>query len=893
MDRYRKNLDKARNNKWEDKCDKMKDLSAPAKMQRIILEGNKQQIGTVIDKNGEYTTTPRETLEVIVKEHYPKKNSQEEEVDILQGLDEGDPDLADKIVNPQAIRAAFDSFDAHKAAGTDGIQPILIQKGLDHLMDHLVNIYKLSIKKAKIPKKWTESRAAFIPKPLKQDYSKPSSLRPLSLTQFLFKGLERLICWYIQDTTFRQEPLHKNIYSYREGRGTEDALHNLVSKIEKSLEKNEICVVLFLDITAAFNNAKVSTMLQNMKDKGIDSGLIRWFKYVLENREIIAELQGEIIRWLADQGTPQGAISSGDVNWNLVSENLQKRFPRIHPTLLFNYADDYLKMARGIDIHVIMDLLRKDVKILQEWAEYIGVDFSPEKTKLMCFTNKKKVPKPVLLLKGKPIEWVKEYKYLGVTIDDKLTWNSHIDNVVKKANFTMQRCRTMIGKKYGPIPKVCKWIYEGIVLPIISYGSIVWINAVNKTTVLNKLRKVQRRGCLAAMNGMKSTPTAGMEVMMNIRPIDIYLKEVAISTYNRLKLNGTWAVQEGEITGKDTHSVLVPKLARMIPELSKQCDTLSKREYIQSKFKIDIGKKSDFIDKEIRYTPTDITKVHVYTDGSKTKKGTGCSYLIKGKNFSYQDFYTLEDHCTVFQAEVLAIQKACNRVLEEDLVGNDISFYVDSQAAIRAVNKYLVKSKLIRETKNVLNTICSSNLVVLSWIPSHVGYIGNEIADRLAKLGTRNPMGLPKIDLGVNRNYYRTAIRAWGLTRHKKRWKNRTDCRQTKMILPDINDKCWKTIFNMKRKNIMHATQIITGHNTLNRHLAIMGIEESSICQKCGLEPETTEHLVKYCPAFADKRKDKLGEYFLTKSLDKYKLNKILTFVNATNRLMYNIQENE
>ena len=58
-------------------------------------------------------------------------------------------------------------------------------------------------------------------------------------------------------------------------------------------------------------------------------------------------------------------------------------------------------------------------------------------------------------------------------------------------------------------------------------------------------------------------------------------------------------------------------------------------------------------------------------------------------------------------------------------------------------------------------------------------------------------------------------------------------------------------------------------------------------------EPETTEHLVKYCPAFADKRKDKLGEYFLTKSLDKYKLNKILTFVNVTNRLMYNIQENE
>ena len=44
-------------------------------------------------------------------------------------------------------------------------------------------------------------------------------------------------------------------------------------------------------------------MVQNMKDKGIDPGLIKCFKYVLENREIVAELQGEVIRWLANRGS--------------------------------------------------------------------------------------------------------------------------------------------------------------------------------------------------------------------------------------------------------------------------------------------------------------------------------------------------------------------------------------------------------------------------------------------------------------------------------------------------------------------------------------------------------------------------------------------------------------
>ena len=189
--------------------------------------------------------------------------------------------------------------------------------------------------------------------------------------------------------------------------------------------------------------------------------------------------------------------------------------------------------------------------------------------------------------------------------------------------------------------------------------------------------------------------------------------------------------------------------------------------------------------------------------------------------------------------------------------------------------------------KLALNEVCKYNIVTIVWIPSHVGFVGNEVADRLAKLGTRNPQNQPKVDTGRTKAFFRNAIRKWGCKKHTERWQNSLDCRQTKMFLPNIDGKCWRIIRNFNRKNIMYATQIITGHNFLNRHLALMNVENDSMCNRCNLEPETIEHVVKSCPAYARIRREKLGEYYLTESISRYSLKKVLAFVSASNRLHF------
>ena len=71
---------------------------------------------------------------------------------------------------------------------------------------------------------------------------------------------------------------------------------------------------------------------------------------------------------------------------------------------------------------------------------------------------------------------VKVAKYLGVTIDDRLTWNEHVDTVVKKANFT----RAFLQRNIN-IKEVC---YKTFVWPTVEYAATVWDTASSLTSKL-------------------------------------------------------------------------------------------------------------------------------------------------------------------------------------------------------------------------------------------------------------------------------------------------------------------------------------------------------------------------------------------------------------------------
>ena len=864
----------------------MENLNTTARIQKVLKMGKRQEIGTVRKPDGTFTDSPEETLQVLLDTHFPDK-TEDEPLPQERVPDEGNLDI-NSIVNEQSVRAAFRSFQPYKAPGTDGIFPILIQKGMDVIVDKLIVIFRKSLITGKIPKRWLESKIVFIPKPGKLDYSDPKSLRPLSLTSFFLKGIERTIHWHILRTSLRYNKFHKNLYSYRESISTEDILHKLIHKVEKALEKKEMAIVLFMDISAAFSMANVTGMIKNMKRKGIEPGIINWITYALTNRQAITSLNGDTVMKIVNRGMPQGGILSVDY-WNANMDDLLSRFKKGKSGDVNAFADDIMDLMVGIDEGTMVSTLQKDIRKMEQWAKEHNLSFSPGKTKVMLFTNKRKYTKPKLFLGGKEIEYVDSFKYLGVTLDTKLTFQVHVDNISKRASRTMAQARRQMGKNWGLKPRICKWIYTSLVRPIITYASFAWINSTNKVTHVRKLQRVQRQGCVATLNAMRTTPTAGMEVILGIRPIDIHLKELAVSSYLRLMKNGNWLPIPGEVTGSSTHSNIILKIIDEIPEVRVPTDNLLNKEYIVSNFNTIIRDRNDLNSLNIKVTPTEINTINCYTDGSKTNYGSGCAYMFRSnERVKAQDYLSLGNICTVFQAEVFAIGEASRKMMNLGITGKTINFFVDSQAAIKSINNYLITSCTVLGTKNIVNTLCESNTVNIIWIKSHSGYLGNEVADRLAKRGSYLTGEGPEPYLPASKSFIKGIIKKWGEDKHQERWSRPSiDYKETKMMLPNIKNKVWKVIQRMSRKGAMYTTQILTGHAGVNKHLFKLRLADNPGCRKCNHERESIEHILGSCPSHNLLRRDVLGDYtILSGDMCRLKLTKVILFFNKNRRLI-------
>ena len=657
---------KEKNKGWTKLCDQMSKLDTAAKIQKVMKSGKRQEIGTFRKPDGTYTTTVTESLQVLIDKHFPTETNPLNDEPLDHTGNQNRLDI-NKVINIEAVRASIRSFKPFKAPGYDGIYPVLLQKGLDIIEQDIMKIYRMCLGEGRSPSVWLDTRVAFIPKPGKKDYTDPGCTRPISLGSYSAKGLERILSWHINSTLLRDK-LDKDIYSYRESVGCEDAIHNLVYRIEKSQEQYLVCMVLFLDMSAAFNNVSVNGMLKALRDIGAEKELMKWVEHMLKNRKVYADIDGEVVWKLIKRGIPQGGILSV-ILWNLIMLNLKGRIPANHPTFINIYGDDKHSIATGIDEYYCVRNLQKDITIFEAWATEHGLQFSADKTKVMIFSRRRNTKKLDLFIRGQKIQYVSEYKYLGVWISDDLSWKKHITKTAQKANFIMWNCRTMMNRTLGLNPKISKWLYTSLVRPVMSYASLVWIKSTDIDSHMSILERIQRRGCLSVLNAMHSTPTAGMEVMLNLQPIHIHLRMTAITTYKRLLVNGNWRVQQGEVLDDKCHMNIIKRLTSKMQTLHLPRDKMIHSEYITTLFNTTIPTRDSFILKNLKPKPPGENMIYCFTDGSKDKESSGYGYIINDHEgqVKMHGYFNTGKLATVYQTELLAIQEAAFRMINSDI----------------------------------------------------------------------------------------------------------------------------------------------------------------------------------------------------------------------------------
>ena len=94
----------------------------------------------------------------------------------------------------------------------------------------------------------------------------------------------------------------------------------------------------------------------------------------------------------------------------------------------------------------------------------------------------------------------------------------------------------MASRTWGLTPQIAAWLYKQVIVPRITYGSIIWWHRANLKTFAQRLDKIHRLALLMITGAMRSTPTMGLSAALEILPINMIIEVRARECYERLKL---------------------------------------------------------------------------------------------------------------------------------------------------------------------------------------------------------------------------------------------------------------------------------------------------------------------------------------------------------------------
>uniref|UniRef100_A0A1I8IEW3 RNase H domain-containing protein n=1 Tax=Macrostomum lignano TaxID=282301 RepID=A0A1I8IEW3_9PLAT len=491
-------------------------------------------------------------------------------------------------------------------------------------------------------------------------------------------------------------------------------------------------------------------------------------------------------------------------------------------------------------------------------------------------------------LYGVEIPSCKQTKCLGVTLDHRLSWSTHVQAKTKKALAILAQLRRAVGTTWGLTPKRLWWIYTAMVRPAVTYAGLVWTSALQIKTCHEALKKVQGRACRMILNAPLSAPFDGLNAFLCLPPLDIFVRREAAKTTRRLIEAGVSFKPQRAMAKRKLlpHSDLCLKVLEESGSAAVLSDAEPRSLNLYQRFKVTIPSRENANDS---WAPQE---VHCFTDGSSKDglSGFGVCILINGRVIATHAQHTGR-LSSVFQNEVLAISSCAAELHCKDFKDRRIFFHSDSQAALQALCHTTTNSRTVRDCIGQLNKLARRNTVRLTWIPGHAGFKGNELADSLAKAGcSGSPLG-PVPLAPIPATVINRQINDWADILHLRRWDGISNCRQSRAAVPNPSLKLRRILLNQNRKDIRALTMTFTGHGCFARHCFLRCVRRSELCPFCSLENEDAKHFVCYCPAF---NRDRLNHLGPNPSLDDVcrpeNIPRLIRFLRATKRASTTLQ---
>jgi len=440
------------------------------------------------------------------------------------------PTLSMDDVGPIYVIDIIKSLPNKASKDLSGVSLKLVKFVKHELSTPLSHIFTLSINTGVFPDALKCTRTVPVyksgPKNLCDNY------RPISLVPTFSKILEKIVATKLSNHLDIKKLIYKHQYGFQRNKQTEHNLTHLLSFVSNSINNNEYCMGIFLDVKKAFDCVPHNILFNKLEKMGIRGNMLNWFRSYLAKRTQKCDVNGS----LSDEGEIDIGVLQGSTLGPILFLCYVNDLPNSTDMISLLFADDTACLISDTNITRLYDKANLELQKLACWFKANKLSVNVKKTKYIVFHTKRKTFDPAdnvltyndndighdddskktvldrICTENPNIE-DRTYKYLGILLDEHLSFDQHttyLSGKLAKSCYMLSKVKNIFPKK------TLKVLYFALVQSHLLYCANI-ISCTNAKNI-KKIETLQKKAIRLVCNVNSTAHTKPLFSELSILP---------------------------------------------------------------------------------------------------------------------------------------------------------------------------------------------------------------------------------------------------------------------------------------------------------------------------------------------------------------------------------------